>query len=60
MQRGRSTGHDANVHLLIASAGARVLAGCWSDEGVVIADRRSHGDGGIEAVADLLVMYVNE
>lgn len=45
MEGGGSTGNDSDVNLLIASARARGLAGCWSDEGIVVAERGSHDDG---------------
>ena len=60
MEGGGSTGNDSNVNLLVASAGARSFAGCWSDEGIVVAERGSHNDGKLGNAVDSVMMYMNE
>lgn len=58
MEGGGSTGDDSNVNLLFASAGPRCLTSCWSDEGIVVAERRSHNDGEVDVAVDSVMMYM--
>lgn len=60
MKRGGSTGYDSNVNLLFTSSRASCLACRRSDERVVVAERRSHCNGGIDDVVDKIGIYVNE
>lgn len=60
MEGGRSAGDDSHVNLLLASAGARGFAGCWSNEGIVVSERGSHNDGRVKDAVDSAMMYMSE